>query len=158
MAHEFRQLFVIGTRINKPLRSRMTQIHGARIVVSQSLDQACDAFASLMIRIDVEKPAIDPTALCSRSGHDRFEDYAPFVLHATNHRALFRGTTLLRHEECEMHAGVGIRIRPPDSNVALRQHRDLDGSHRKLIESARDLWRLQPLRRWSHEQVEQVLT
>ena len=26
------------------------------------------------------------------------------------------------------------------------------------IESARDLWRLQPLRRWSHEQVEQVLT
>jgi transposase len=25
-------------------------------------------------------------------------------------------------------------------------------------ESARDLWRLQPLRRWSHEQVEQVLT
>ena len=27
-----------------------------------------------------------------------------------------------------------------------------------LDESARDLWRLQPLRRWSHEQVEQVLT
>ena len=26
------------------------------------------------------------------------------------------------------------------------------------FESARDLWRLQPLRRWSHEQVEQVLT
>jgi len=26
------------------------------------------------------------------------------------------------------------------------------------IESARDLWRLQPLRRWSHEQVKQVLT
>ena len=26
------------------------------------------------------------------------------------------------------------------------------------LESARDLWRLQPLRRWSHEQVEQVLT
>jgi hypothetical protein len=25
-------------------------------------------------------------------------------------------------------------------------------------ESARDLWRLQPLRRWSHEQAEQVLT
>jgi hypothetical protein len=35
---------------------------------------------------------------------------------------------------------------------------DVEGQGFEGIESARDLWRLQPLRRWSHEQVEQVLT
>ena len=34
---------------------------------------------------------------------------------------------------------------------------DTSGS-KSLTESPRDLWRLQPLRRWSNEQVEQVLT
>jgi transposase-like protein len=38
--------------------------------------------------------------------------------------------------------------------VRIDVPRDRQGS----VESARDLWRLQTLRRWSHEQVEQVLT
>ena len=52
-----------------------------------------------------------------------------------------------------------------DTNIAAVVGRNGAGKTRLLkgiaegkVESARDLWRLQPLRRWSHEQVEQVLT
>ena len=39
--------------------------------------------------------------------------------------------------------------------LVFTSDRDIESGR---FESARDLWRLQPLRRWSHEQVEQVLT
>ncbi len=45
---------------------------------------------------------------------------------------------------------------PDDLLKALTK--GLFDSSQTQSESARDLWRLQPLRRWSHEQVEQVLT
>ncbi len=47
------------------------------------------------------------------------------------------------------------------SAAAAREIKQLiahSGANVAKGESARDLWRLQPLRRWSHEQVEQVLT
>jgi len=124
------------------LQEQTTRFHAQTQVLAQNLSNI-EAKKRSLPRSQKEVDAINALV----------KAYNTDIARLNSWRIALLGQQLALNKTIETHnAKVG------EVNQQAAAFNQRNNEFQKMAESPRDLWRLQPLRRWSHEQVEQVLT